>query len=377
MHILHIETGRNLYGGALQVRYLLEGLAEYGCRNTLVCPEGSAISIESRPFATVHQVSIGGDVDPRFLFYLLRVVCRERPDLLHVHSRRGADLWGGIASRLSATKSVITRRVDNPERRLVARVKYRMYDRVVTISERIRNVLLSEGIPEDKLVCVPSAVDHRLYRNPCRNEWFRDEFGLRPAMKVIGVIAQLIPRKGHRFLIQAAPDILESCPETRFIFFGQGPLQEQLELLCRKKGLDGKISFVGFRKDLEKILPCLYMVVHPATMEGLGVSLLQASAAGVPIVAARTGGISEIVKEKQNGYLVPVGDVDALARAVISLLKNPDKAKNFGRKGEKMVRSLFSLGKMVAGNLEVYRQILSSTSSDARPSGATSQERRV
>jgi len=358
MHILHVETGRNLYGGALQVVYLLKGLTKFGHRNTLVCPKGSAISVESGPFATVRRVSMGGDLDPRFFIYLLRVIRRERPDLLHVHSRRGADLWGGLAARLSGTKSVITRRVDNPEKRLVARMKYRMYDRVITISEGIRGVLLSEGIPGNRLVCVPSAVDHTLYREACRNEWFRSEFGLEPQMKAIGVIAQLIPRKGHRFLVKAAPSILNRCPEARFIFFGQGPLKGHLESLCRENDLDGKILFAGFRRDLEKILPCLFMVAHPATMEGLGVALLQASAAGVPIVAARAGGIPEILMDGQNGYLFPVGDVDAFAQAIISLLKDPATAQNFGRKGRKIVRSHFSIEKMVQGNLAVYRQIL-------------------
>jgi glycosyltransferase involved in cell wall biosynthesis len=358
MHILHVETGRNLYGGALQVFYLMKGLMKFGYRNTLVCPKGSAIGDESDPFATVCRAPMGGDLDPRFPICLLRIIRRERPDLLHVHSRRGADLWGGLAARLSGTKSVITRRVDNPERRLVARMKYRMYDRVIAISEGIRTVLLSQGIPEDKLVCVPSAVDHALYQKACRNEWFRGEFGLGPKMKAIGVIAQLIPRKGHRFLIKAAPSILSKCPEARFIFFGQGPLKGRLESLCKHDDLDGKVLFAGFRRDLEEILPCLSMVVHPATMEGLGVALLQASAAGVPIVASRTGGVPEILSDGQNGYLVPVGDVDALAQAIISLLKDTATAREFGRKGRERVRSLFSIERMVQENLAVYRQVL-------------------
>jgi len=358
MHILHVETGRNLYGGALQVFYLLKGLTKFGYRNILVCPKGSAISDESGPFATVCRVPMGGDLDPRFPICLLRVIRRERPDLIHVHSRRGADVWGGLAARLSGTKSVITRRVDNPEKRLVARMKYRMYDRVIAISEGIRTVLLSQDIPEDKMVCVPSAVDQELYQKVCRNEWFRGEFGLGPEMKAIGVIAQLIPRKGHRFLIEAAPSILKACPEARFIFFGQGPLKDHLESLCRENDLDGKVLFGGFRRDLEKILPCLSMVVHPATMEGLGVALLQASAAGVPIVASRTGGIPEILLDGQNGYLVPVGDVDALAQAIIALLIDPATAQKFGRKGREIARSLFSIEKMVQGNVAVYRQIL-------------------
>ncbi|MBW2096986.1 MAG: glycosyltransferase, partial [Deltaproteobacteria bacterium] len=336
---------------------LLEGLAKAGCRNSLVCPQESAIEARSDPFSTVYPVPMQGDLDPRFLFSLLRIIRKERPHLVHVHSRRGADLWGGLAAKMSGTKAVITRRVDNPEAPYPARLKYGLYARIITISQGIRRVLLAEGIPEQKLVCVPSAIDPNPYQHPCEKEWFRKEFGLDSTTKVVGVIAQLIPRKGHRFLIKAAPKILESCPETVFFFFGQGPLRNQLEALCENVGLAEKISFAGFRPDLARILPCLSVVVHPATMEGLGVSLLQASAAGIPIVATTAGGIPEIVQHGQSGYLLAPGDVNGMAEAVISLLKNPGKVKEFGQAGRERVLSHFSIESMVKGNLAVYHQL--------------------
>lgn len=358
MHILHIETGKHLYGGALQVLYLIEGLSKMGCQNTLVCPKGSAIGQQAMPFAMVCELPMRGEIDPGFLLRLLRIIRKESPQLVHVHSRRGADLWGGIAAKLSRVKAVITRRVDNREIPLIARAKYGLYDRVITISYEIRRVLISEGVPARKLVCVRSAVDYRRYEKDCERTWFFKEFSLNPENRAIGVIAQLIPRKGHRYLIQAAPKILENCPEARFIFFGQGPLKRQLESLCTEKDLGGKIYFAGFRRDLERILPCLDMVVHPATMEGLGVALLQAAAAGVPILATKAGGIPEIVKHGQNGYLLPVGDVDGIAEAVISLLKDPAKTMSFGQAGREMVISRFSVDAMVGGNLRVYTQVL-------------------
>ena len=358
LRVLHIETGRHLYGGALQVLYLLEGLAQAGFRNNLLCAHGSAIGLKSCPFATVQQVPMQGDLDPRVLFYLIRIMRKERPHLVHVHSRRGADLWGGLAAKMTGTKAVITRRVDNPETPFTARLKYSLYGRIITISEGIRQVLLAQGIPEQKLVCVPSAIDPQPYQRPCEKNWFDKEFGLDSKVKAIGVIAQMIPRKGHRYLIEAAPKILKICPEARFLFFGQGPLENDLKARCREHGLAGKITFAGFRPDLERILPCLSAVVHPATMEGLGVSLLQASAAGIPIVATRAGGIPEIVKNGENGYLLEPGDVNGLADAVISLLTDPDKAREFGQAGRGRVLSHFSIEKMVKGNIAVYHELL-------------------
>ncbi len=359
IHILHIETGRHLYGGALQVFYLMRGLAQNGCRNTLVCPSGSDIAKAAPPGAQIFAVPARGELDALFMLRLRRIISRTQPDLVHVHSRRGADIWGTAAAWCTRTPAIITRRVDNPENPYIARLKYRIYSRVVAISEGIRRVLLAEGIPAKKIVCVPSAVDAQRFAVNCAREWFVREFGLKPTDRVIGMIAQFIPRKGHRLLIGAAPGILERFPEARFLLFGKGPLEEDLRRLCARNRISDRVIFAGFRNDLERILPCLDVVVHPAYLEGLGVSLLQAAAAGVPIVATRAGGIPEIVENGANGYLIDRGDIHAIMSRVTDLLSDPVKSKHFGTNGRMMVQSRFSIGAMVKGNLGVYRKVLS------------------
>jgi glycosyltransferase involved in cell wall biosynthesis len=359
MHILHIETGRHLYGGALQVLFLLRGLTETGCRNSLACPSGSAIAAAAGACSQLFEVPARGDLDAAFMLRLRGIIAAARPDLVHIHSRRGADLWGALAAWSRGVPALITRRVDNPENPLAARLKYRLYERIITISEAIRQVLLSEGIPAGKITCVPSAVDHRRYATPCDREWFRREFGLGPTDRTIGMIAQFIPRKGHRFLIEAAPGIFDRCPEARFIFFGKGPLQADVHKICVRNRIGDKTIFAGFRTDLERILPCLDLVAHPARMEGLGVSLLQTAAAGVPIVANRVGGIPEIVQDGVNGYLIDVGDRDAIMRRITELLADPEKARRFGSAGRMIVQSRFSVAAMVKGNLAVYHDMLS------------------
>lgn len=358
MKVLHIETGRHLYGGALQVVYLLRGLKSRGLQNVLACTEGSAIATAARDYAEVHELPMATDLDPRFAAGLWRVIRTTAPDLVHVHSRRGADIWGGAVARMAGVPAILTRRVDNPESPWLARLKYSPYGKVITISEGIRSVLLAEGMESGKLACVHSAVDIEQYRVEGDRAWFCSEFGFDAASRVVGVIAQLIPRKGHRFLLEKAREIITACPEARFLILGQGPLRSELENFCRQEGLAEYVRFAGFRKDLKAILPCLHLVAHPATMEGLGVSLLQACVAGVPIVAGRAGGIPEIVEHGVNGYLIEPGDSEALARFVIELLQDRDKAIAFGRNGQHIVEQKFSIDRMVAGNLDVYRGIV-------------------
>ena len=358
-HILHIETGQHLYGGALQVLHLMDGLKKQDFQNTLVCVKDSEISRAASGLSDIFDIPILGEFDPTFVFRLLKIIRNARPDIVHIHSRRGADIWGGIAAALAKTDAVITRRVDNPEHPWIVKAKYKPYYRVITISEGIKRVLLSEGVPLKKITCIPSAINTRPFEGDCQRSWFYKEFNLNSKDKIIGVIAQLISRKGHRYLINAAPEILKKSPHTMFIFFGKGPLKKQLRRLCDENNIANRVYFAGFRTDLERILPCLDLIVHPATMEGLGVSLLQAAASRLPIIANRVGGIPEIVHDRVNGYLVNPGNIKEIIRAVINLLENPATSKKFGQAGHNIVSSHFSIEAMVNGNIRVYKNMLS------------------
>ena len=209
MKVLHVESGRHLYGGARQVLYLLQGLQREGVDNLLACPQDSEIQRAAQPHATVCALHMTGDLDLALVGRLRALIRRHRPDIVHLHSRRGADLLGGLAARLERVPTVLSRRVDNPEPRWWVAVKYRLYDRIVTISEGIRQVLLAEGVAPGKVVCVHSAVVPEEYQSPCNPEDFRRAFGLAGDGPLIGVIAQLIPRKGHRHLLAVLPELVE------------------------------------------------------------------------------------------------------------------------------------------------------------------------
>jgi glycosyltransferase involved in cell wall biosynthesis len=117
----------------------------------------------------------------------------------------------------------------------------------------------------------------------------------------VGVIAQLIARKGHRHMIRAIPTVLSAEPRARFLILGRGPLRTELERLCRQARIIEQVRFTGYRTDIDKILTSLDPVVHLAEMEGLGVALLESAAAGIPIVASKTGGIPEVVRNGKKG----------------------------------------------------------------------------
>lgn len=356
--VLHVETGRHLYGGALQVYYLMRGLRDNGCRNVLVCPHDSGIAKASVDVAEVHALPMRGDTDLRFIARLRAVIRATQPHLVHLHSRRGADTLGALAARLERVPTVMTRRVASPEPRWFAPLKYRLYDQVIAISHGIREVLIAAGISAERIASVHSAVDRDRFRPLCNRGAFESTFDIKPPIRAIGMVARFIECKGHDHLFAAIPAIVAAFPNVRFLLFGEGPLKPSLRAQVRSVGLEAHVHFAGFRDDLERVLPCLDMLVHPADLEGLGVSLLQAAACGIPVVASAVGGIPDVVRNDVNGILLPSLDPQALARAVIELLNDPDRARRLGAGGRALIEREFSIAAMVEGNLRAYRRVL-------------------
>lgn len=359
LKLLHVEAGMKIYGGARQVIYLVQGLKARGVECVLVCPRGAAIgqqlAIEG---ITVAETQLNGDLDFGFIGRLRRLIRLHRPDLVHLHSRRGADVLGGLACKLEGVPVVHSRRNENPEPPWFARFKYRLYDRVIGISDAIRGQLLSYGLDPRRVLMVRSAFAADPMQTVATRAELLARFALPQDAFVIGVIAQLIERKGHRYLVEAMPALLQQHPNLQVLCFGQGATQPALEAQVRGLGLTQQVHFVGFHADLMHWLGQLDLVVHPALMEGLGVSLLQASSMGVAIVATRAGGIPEAVRDGLNGLLVEPGDVAGLKTAVSRLASDTALRQKLGEAGRELIAREFSVDTMVEGNLAIYRSVL-------------------
>lgn len=361
MRTVHLETGRHLYGGGAQVLYLVEGLMARGEDPLLVTAEGSGIATEAAARGLpLETLPLSGEGDLAFIHRFRALLRRAAPDLVHLHSRRGADTLGLAAARWAGIPVILSRRVDNPEPGWLARVKYGRCRRVVAISDEIRRVLLSQGVAEDLVVTVRSAVDPAGIPHQCLDRAaFLSGLNFPEDARVTGMAAQFIRRKGHHVLLEAVPQVLEAVPRSRFVLFGRGPLEEDVRQAISDAGLQDHVRLAGFRQDLPHLLPCLDLLVHPAFAEGLGVALLEAGAAGIPVVGTRAGGIPEVVVHGRTGLLVAPGDAGELAEALTELLGDPDRCEAMGREARRFVQEERSVGAMVEGNLAVYRDVLS------------------
>jgi len=252
---------------------------------------------------------------------------------------------------------VLSRRVDHSPGWFLIGARYALYDRVIAISEEIRRVLLKAGVPERKVVCVPSAADLRAVEKPVSHDALTDTLGLTPDAIVIGVVAQLIERKGHAYLLRAFSDIAAAIPQARLVFFGRGPLADKLRAQANELNVGDKVILPGFRDDMAELMGAIDLIVHPATAEGLGVALLEAAAARRPIIASAVGGIPEVIRDGETGILVRPRDVNALARSVLRVLRDPALARRLGEGARARVAARHSVPAMSAGNLAVYRAL--------------------
>jgi glycosyltransferase involved in cell wall biosynthesis len=368
MRIAHVEAGRHLYGGAAQVRYLLEGLTARGVENLLLCPRDSELGAASSA-ALVRRLPMRGELDLTLLPRLAAELKRLRPDLVHVHSRRGADLYGGLAAALAGIPAVLTRRVDAAEPRFM-RLKYRPYCAVVALSRAIERQLVGAGVASDRVVRIPSGVDTQRYRpDSAARERLRALFGLRADALVVGVVAQLIERKRHSWLLALLPELVREWPHLVVLCFGRGPLEGRLRAEIDARGLAQHVVLAGFRSNLPVLLPGFDVLVHPAGREGLGLALLEAASAGVPVVASAVGGVPDIVLDGETGLLIARDDGVAMGRAVHALLAAPDERRRLGAAARRHVERRFDVGKLVAAHHTLYTRLLGERTAAAAPVG--------
>ena len=359
MKIVHVETGRNFYGGAQQVIWLIRGLETRGVESTLICPPGSEIDKVARAAdMSVVNVPCSGDADFAFPFRLHRVLRQLQPDLMHCHSRRGADFPGGWAALTARIPAIVSRRVDSPESPTAAAIRYRPFRKVIAISENIAAVLGASRVKPERLTVIRSAVDADAVNLDADRYILKDKFGVGEQHFAIAVIAQLIKRKGHRFLLDVVPGLLSEHPEIRIVFFGLGPAESQLRALAKRLGLSSVVQFAGFRADIDSYLSAFDLLVHPAEKEGLGVAMLKAAAARLPVVAFDIAGSREAVSHLKTGILVPPGDLQALQIAIGTMIEEPKIGTDLGAAGRQRMLDSFSIDTMVDRYIDVYREVL-------------------
>jgi len=245
------------------------------------------------------------------------------------------------------------------------RYAYSAAHRVVANSHAAADRLRAEGIPDYKIVVIPNGIDPALF--PGR------AYSARP--RRIAMVACLREEKRIDVLINAAPAVLQRYPDAEVLIVGEGSCRDELVTLAARNGITDRVRFLGHRDDIPTVLSQADLFVLSSRSEAFPNSIIEAMAAGLPVVATAVGGIPELVDDGRTGRLVPSGDPAAFARAVIDVLDRPELAEKFGRAGRAVIQHSYSFDRMIEQFESLYSTELEHA--QVRASGATSRTKAV
>jgi glycosyltransferase involved in cell wall biosynthesis len=308
----------------------------------------------------VRVVPCGSRWDWRAVGKLRTVLDQDQVSVLHAHGYK-ADIYGCAAAWRRQVALVSTCHnwpSRHPLMRAYAamdRVTLWAFDGVVAVSDPVEAALLRWGVPADRVRKLANGVEVERFRDALPT--LRSELGC-GSERLVGFVGRLAPGKGGEILLQAARRICLDRPETKFIFVGDGPLRTEWEALAAHLGLASSTVFTGARSDMPEIYAALDVVVLPSFDEAVPMCLLEAMAAGKPVVATRVGSVDQIVFPERTGLLVEPGDVEGLERAIRRVLDDHALASRLARNGHALVASEYSSDSLAMRYAAVYEQAL-------------------
>jgi glycosyltransferase involved in cell wall biosynthesis len=345
LRILQVDSGREWRGGQNQVRLLCRELArDSQVEQILVTKQDGELARR----AAADGVTVGGTaweigLDPRAWWHLRRTISTFQPDVIHAHDSHALTLAATVAMGRTL---VATRRVDFHVGRFGA---WRRPDRIIAVSEAVKQVLVGDGITADAITVVPDGIDPEEIRRAAAADPpldMRSRLRLSPKALLAVNAAALVDHKDHKTLIRAARIARTLEPQLHWVIAGEGPQRDALAAEITRLDLQGRVHLVGWIDRIEALIAEASIFVMSSKLEGLGSVILNALALERPVVATAAGGIPEILPPE---VLVPPGAAEALAQKVVEVLHDPKKVPFPPR---------FTAEAMKGQVLDVYRSLL-------------------
>ena len=362
MKILHLNTEKTWRGGEQQTLYLLQGLNDRNLSFHLICQPDSPLALKAQVARLrVIPIAMHGEADLIASGRIRSLIQKFRWDIIHCHTSHAHTL-AFLASWGTNVRRLVTRRVDFSIFRhsflRLSGIKYRyMADHYIAISNKIKDVLIGDGIPAGRIFVVYSGIDPERFAGITYDHLI-SEFKLNRDEHIVINVAHLAGHKGQQYLIRAIPEVLSKLPNTRFFIVGDGELMDDLKGLAASLGLKQELVFTGFRQDVGAFYHMADLFVMSSIEEGLGTAVLDALALGKPVVATHAGGLTEIIHDGKTGKLVKPAEPAALADGIIELLTKTEQAKRMADQGQADVCKYFSIDAMISETIAVYHKIL-------------------
>ncbi|HEY8196473.1 MAG TPA: glycosyltransferase [Gemmatimonadales bacterium] len=367
MKVLLLSTSMGMGGADKQILSAAGEMQARGYEVLIVSltPLGPmGLEAQSAGIATRSLEMRRGFPDPRGLARLVRIVRTWRPDVLHSHMLH-ANLMARVLRLFAPVPALVSTIHSIHEGGRLQRASYRwtnrLADHMTIVSEAAADRFITRGIvPRDLLSVVPNGVDTDHFRNvPAgARESIRRSLGLGREFVWLAV-GRFETAKDYPNMLRGFAKARLQQPRAVLLVAGRGSLQEETETLARALGLGDGVRFLGVRQDVSELMSAADGYLMSSAWEGMPIVLLEAAAAGLPIVATRVGGNPEVVRENESGFLVPPRDPDALGGAMLRLMAMPDaQRRSMGERGREHVQASYGLSRVVDRWLDVYRRVL-------------------
>ncbi len=362
MKILQICSAGELGGGEKHLADLANGLALRG-HDVFVAVIPASPLLNELPAVleqNIVELPMRNSLNVASALQLARFVREHEIEIVHAHVARDYPL-AALASRRARARLVLTRHVLFPLNR-IHKLTLRRTALVIAVSQAVAEGLRAQSIFDpDKIVCIHNGIDVDRFAKG-REDVAGHQPGADKKLRV-GMIGHLAPIKGQEDFIQAAAIVCGLRDDVEFIIAGEdkshsGEHRRGLEKLIDELDLNARVKLIGWVEDVVELLPTFDLFVSPSRSEPFGLSIVEAMAAGVPVIATMSEGAREIVEDNQTGRLVPIGDTEAMAKAIGELLSNRKESDRLGENARRVVRERFSLERMLEATEQVFRDVL-------------------
>lgn len=372
MHVrlttLSLISSEGYYGAENMLVTLAQNLCRLGCRSIVgVFSDGrfphTEVGEQARQRGLeVETVTCQRRADWNTVRQIRRLVAKHNVDVLHPHGYK-ADLYAYAVAWRDRTALVATchnwpsKVFSMRAYAAIDRLILRRFDKVIGVSEVPSDRLRRSGVARHKIATIFNGVDVARFE------------GAAPTLRrkiapndqaLVGFVGRLVADKGGAVLLRAAKQVLAVRPKTTFVLVGEGPARNEWEELAAQLEIAKQVTFAGVRDDMPEVYASLDMVVLPSLVESMPMCLLEAMAAGKPVIATRVGAVPKMIDSEQTGLLTETGDVDGLAAAILRLLGDPALASALGENGRANAVRDFSAAAMARSYLGQYEQVLAS-----------------
>jgi glycosyltransferase involved in cell wall biosynthesis len=362
-HVIELAAG--LPRGAFEVR-LFTGQVGRGERDMHYLAEAMGVVPEVLPEFSPQL----GIKDAAALWRLTNIFRDWKPEVVHTHTAKAGAL-GRVAARMTGVPAIVHTfhghvlsgyfpPLIEMGFRVIEQSLALVTDQIVTLSPRLKRDLVAMRIaPAEKVSVIPLGMNlEALKVSSARRNELRNEIGVGVDESLIGIVGRLVPIKDHATFLAAAAGMVHSDDRVRFLVVGDGPLRETLVARASEMGLAEKINFLGWRQDMAQVYAALDILALSSRNEGTPVVILEAMAARIPVVATAVGGVSDIVRDRETGWLVPAEDPQALMDAWKIVLADPTETGRITARAQDEVRAQFGSARMIADISDLYTRLV-------------------